>query len=385
MCAYNKVNGIYACQNPHLLTQVLKKDWGFKGWVMSDWGAVHSVQAAVAGLDQQSGEHLDKEVYFDLPLRQAVVDGSVEQSRIDDMARRILRSMFANGLMDPQLAPGPWDPQADADVAQHAAEAGIVLLKNDGDVLPIAATANRIAVIGGHADTGVLSGGGSSQVVPMGSLVLPAPAGSPDWIEGIVYHPSSPLQAIRASAANADITFEPGDDIAAAVASAKAADVAVIFAEQWTTEAMDATIRLSEHQEDLIRAVGAANPRTIVVLETGGPVLMPWIDSVKGVVEAWYPGSRGGPAIARVLLGDVNPSGRLPVTFARSGDQLVRSSPACLAIAEQEQLKAGPEKSCAADYIEGSSVGYRWFAESARSRFFRSAMACHTPIFTMAL
>ena len=108
MCAYNKVNGIYACENPHLLTEVLKKDWGFKGWVMSDWGAVHSVEAAAAGLDQQSGEHLDKEVYFDLPLRQAVAEGRVDQSRLDDMARRILRGMFANGLMDPQPAPGPW-------------------------------------------------------------------------------------------------------------------------------------------------------------------------------------------------------------------------------------------------------------------------------------
>jgi beta-glucosidase len=368
MCSYNKLNGPHACENPHILTEVLKTDWGFKGWVMSDWGAVHSVDAAAAGLDQESGEQLDKEVFFDRPLRRALAEGKVPQSRLDDMVRRILRGMFANGLMDPRPAPDPWDPQTDATVAQRVADAGIVLLKNDGGALPLAATATRIAVIGEHADTGVLSGGGSSQVIPHGSVVVPPPAGSPDWIAGIVYHPSSPLQAIRAHAAGADVTFEPGNDIAAAVASAKAADVAVVFVEQWTTEAKDASIRLSEHQEDLIRAVGAANPRTIVVLETGGPVLMPWIDSVKGVVEAWYPGSRGGRAIARVLFGDINPSGRLPVTFARSDDQWVRSSPPCLASAEQQRLKS--EQPCAVDYSEGSSVGYRWFAAKGAKPLF---------------
>ncbi|MBG6120217.1 MULTISPECIES: beta-glucosidase family protein [unclassified Sphingobium] len=370
MCAYNKLNGSYACENQHLLTDVLKKDWGFKGWVMSDWGAVHSVDTATAGLDQQSGAEHDTEIFFDRPLRQALADGRVSESRVDDMVRRILRSMFANGLMDPQHAPGPWDPQAEAAVAQQVAESGIVLLKNEGNVLPLAATAKRIAVIGGHADIGVLSGGGSSQVVPKGSLVLPSPAGVPSWIEGVVYHPSPPLQAIRVRAPKADVTFDKGDDIAAAVARAKAADVAILFVEQWTTEAVDASLRLSEHQENLIRAVGAANPQTIVVLETGGPVLMPWIDSVKGVVEAWYAGSRGGVAIARILFGEVNPSGRLPVTFARSADQLVRSSPACLITPGQEELKAGSEKVCTVDYIEGSSIGYRWFAAKRTKPLF---------------
>lgn len=370
MCAYNRLNGPYACENPHLLTEILKAEWGFKGWVMSDWGAVHSVDAAAAGLDQESGEQLDKEVFFDRPLRQALAEGRVAQSRLDAMVRRILRGMFANGLMDPQPAPGPWNPQADAAIAQHAAEAGIVLLKNDADVLPLAANARRIVVIGGHADAGVLSGGGSSQVIPTGSLILPAPAGSPAWIEGMVYHPSPPLQSIRARAVGADIAFEPGVDIAAAAAKAKASDVALVFVEQWTTEAKDASIRLSEHQERLIRAVGAANPRTIVILETGGPVLMPWIGSVKGVLEAWYPGSRGGSAIARVLFGDVNPSGRLPITFARSEDQLVRSSPPCLDVAAQKPVAPAPEERCAVDYVEGSSVGYRWFADRRAEPLF---------------
>jgi beta-glucosidase len=370
MCAYNKVNGIYACENPHLLTDVLKHDWGFKGWVMSDWGAVHSVEAAAAGLDQQSGEHLDKAVFFDQPLRHALADGRVPQRRLDDMVHRILRSMFANGLMESWPSPGPFDPQVDGAVAERIADAGIVLFKNQGNVLPLAAHASRIAVIGGHADQGVLSGGGSSQVIPAGSLILPAPAGAPAWGEGMVYHPSSPIEAVRGRAPKADVTFQAGEDIAAAVASARAASVAIVFAEQWTSEAVDAPIRLSEHQEALIRAVAAANPRTIVVLETGGPVLMPWIDSVKGVVEAWYPGSRGGQAIARVLFGDVNPSGRLPITFARTADQLVRSSPACVEIAEREEMKAGPEKSCAVDYTEGSSVGYRRFAARREKPLF---------------
>lgn len=362
MCAYNRLNGPYACENAPLLTQALKTDWGWKGWVMSDWGAVHSVEAAAAGLDQESGAQLDKQVFFDVPLRQAVADGRLPQARIDDMARRILHGMFAGGLMDPQRPFGPLDVKADNAVAQAQAEAAMVLLKNDGGVLPLAAAGRRIAVIGGHADIGVLSGGGSSQVIPRGSVILPPPAGAPAWLEGIVYHPSSPLQAIRARAAKAEVSFQAGEDIAAAVAQAKSSEVAVVFAEQWASEGMDTDIRLSAHQEELIRAVAAANPNTVVVLINGGPLLMPWIGDVKAVVEAWYPGGAGGAAIARVLFGDVNPSGRLPATFAASADQLVRTKPVGLGTPD--------EKPFAVDYTEGSSVGYRWFAEKGLKPLF---------------
>jgi beta-glucosidase len=370
MCSYNRLNGPYACENGPLLSGALKRDWGWKGWVMSDWGAVHSVEAAAAGLDQESGAQLDKQVFFDGPLRQAVADGKLSQARVDDMARRVLRGMFAGGLMDAQRTAGALDVKADNAVAQRQAEAAMVLLKNDGGVLPLTAGARRIAVIGGHADIGVLSGGGSSQVIPQGSVRLPPPAGAPSWLEGIIYHPSSPLQAIRARARGAEVSFAAGDDIPGAVARAKASDVAIVFAEQWTSEGLDTDIRLSAHQEDLIRAVAAANPNTVVVLINGGPLLMPWIGAVKGVVEAWYPGGAGGEAIARLLYGDVNPSGRLPVTFAASADQLVRARPVGLGTAAGAGVKPADEKPFAVDYTEGSSVGYRWFAEKGRQPLF---------------
>src|SRR5665213_961799 len=261
MCSYNRVNGVYACENPHLLTDVLKTDWGWKGWTMSDWGAVHSLDAAVAGLDQESGQELDAKVFFDQPLREALASGKLPQARLDDMVRRVLRSEFAVGLMDALPPAGPLDTQADAKVAQAEAEAGIVLLKNEDGVLPLAATAKRIAVIGGHADIGVLSGGGSAQVIPLGSHVLPRPAGAPEWVEGTVYHPSAPLPAIEARAKRTQVTYDAGTDVAIAAASAKAADVAVVFVEQWASEAIDVPIRLSAEQEALIRAVSAANPR----------------------------------------------------------------------------------------------------------------------------
>lgn len=370
MCSYNRINGPYACESGPMLNDVLKRDWGWKGWVMSDWGAVHSVEAAGAGLDQESGAELDKKVFFDKPLREAIHDGKVPQSRVDDMVRRILRGMFANGLMDPPSSAGALDTTADNMVSQSQAEAGIVLLKNEARILPLTSSAKQLVVIGGHADIGVLSGGGSSQVIPRGSIVLPVPAGAPEWLEGVVYHPSPPLQAIRARASDAEVSFNSGEDIAAAVAAAKAADVAVLFAEQWTTEDRDAPIRLSDHQEALIRAVAAGNPNTVVVLVNGGPLLMPWIDAVKGVVEAWYPGGRGGEAIARVLFGDVNPSGRLPATFAASADQLVRSQPAGPSTGQPESPKPATEQPFAIDYREGSSIGYRWAAEHGYKPLF---------------
>ena len=369
MCAYNRVNGDYACENHHTLTDVLKTDWRWKGWVMSDWGAVHSLGAVAAGLDQESGQELDRQVFFDQPLREAIAGGQVPQARLDDMVRRILWGEFAFGLVDPLPPPAPLDTKADAKVAQAEAEAGIVLLKNDGDVLPLAAGAKRIAVIGGHADLGVLSGGGSAQVIPLGSHVLPRPAGSPDWVEGTVYHPSAPLPAIKARA-KGEVTFQPGADVAAAVAAAKGADVAVVFVEQWASEAIDVPIRLSADQEALIEAVAAANPKTVVVLENGGPLLMPWIGKVKGVVEAWFPGMSGGEAIARVLYGEVNPSGRLPATFAADAGQLPRAKP--VGSDRPQPAGAAPDAggSFPVDYSEGSSVGYRWFAQKGSKPLF---------------
>jgi beta-glucosidase len=359
MCSYNHLNGLYACENPFTLTQVLRRDWGWKGWVMSDWGAVHSVESAAAGLDQESGAQLDKQVYFDGPLRAAVAGGAVPPARLEEMVHRILRGMIANGLIDHPVMPGGLDTQADGAVARKAGAAGIVLLKNDGGLLPLAASARRIVVIGAHADQGVLSGGGSSQVVPRGSLMQAPPAGTPKWLTGLYYHPSAPVTAIRARAPDAQVVYDAGTDPAAAAALAKGADVVVLMAQQWASEGVDTSLSLSADQEALIAAVTAANPKTVVVLETGGPVLMPWLPRVGAVVEAWYPGGRGGEAIADVLFGQADPAGRLPMSFPASLDQMPRPAP------------VGQEKvSTPIDYTEGSSVGYRRFAETGKAPLF---------------
>jgi len=366
MCAYQKVAGAYACENDTLLNGVLKKDWAWPGFVMSDWGAVHSVLAANAGLDQESGKPLDKTMWFEAPLKSAVTRNEVLPGRLRDMAQRVLRSMFAEGLFDRPLTPGGLDTAVDAKVAQRVAEGGIVLLKNDGSLLPL--TAGKIAVIGGHADVGVISGGGSSQVIPLGSLRLPAPKGAPPWGQGMIFHPSSPLKAIAAR--NAQSMFVDGADPAAAAALAKNADVAIVFATQWSTEGADVEMSLPIGQDALISAVAAANPHTVVVLETGGPVLMPWLDKVGAVIEAWYPGSGGGEAIARVLYGEVGPSGRLPETFPAGEAELPRPQlPG--AKPTGSGLLTGPDAApITVSYDEGSDVGYRWFAHTGAKPLF---------------
>ena len=359
MCAYNKVNGAYACENRPLLTDVLKHDWGWPGFVMSDWGSVHSVGAAEAGLDQESGEQNDPQVYFGAPLKAALASGAVTHARLDDMVRRILRGMAEIGLLDPQSSAPPMDLGADVSVAEREAEAGLVLLKNDGGLLPLAATARHIAVIGGRADLGVLSGGGSSQVAPKGSHVYPVPAWVPPWLAGVFYHPSSPLDALRAHLPGAEIRFDPGEDPASAAAAARNADIAIVFATQWATEAADVSLILPGDQNAVIAAVAAANPRTVVVLETGGPVRAPWLEQVPAVVEAWYPGQTGGEAIARLLTGEIDPAGRLPVSFPLSEAQLPRPKLDGESVREPAAPNNGPSFDVV--YGEGAEVGYRWF------------------------
>lgn len=370
MCAYDRVGGVYACQNRELLTTVLRQDWGWKGWTMSDWGAVHSLSAATAGLDQESAATLDGQL-FDAPLKAAVKDGQIPASRVRQMAHRILRSMFAAGLMDIPFKPGGLDTSADAKVSQRAAEQGIVLLKNDGGLLPLAASAHRIALIGAHADVGVLSGGGSSQVIPEGSVRFPPPKGAPAWGAGVIFHPSSPVKAIQARAGGAETVFNDGADPAAAAALARSADVAIVFATQWASEGVDLSLSLSGGQDGLIEAVAAANPHTIVVLETGGPVLMPWLDQVPAVLEAWYPGSKGGEAIAKVLYGEVDPSGRLPITFPVDAAQLPRPElPGARDATPEGTSGPSSQKPFDVDYVEGSDVGYRWFARTGKKPLF---------------
>ena len=360
MCSYNRVGGTHACEHPWLLTQVLRKDWDWKGYVMSDWGATHSTAAAAnAGLEQDSGFPFDKEPYFGAPLKAAVAKGEVSRARLDEMASRILRSMFAHGLFDHPVTDAPME-LAPAMLARHAevtrtdAEDGTVLLKNDGAVLPLSPASRSIVVVGGHADKGVLAGGGSSLVYPVGGNAVPG-IGPSTWPGPVMYYPSSPLEAIRRQAPNAKVTFVDGSDPVAAAAAAKGAETVLVFATQWAGESFDVPLTLADGQDALIAAVAAANPKTVVVLETGGPVFTPWADKVAGIVEAWYPGTAGGDAIANILFGKVNPSGHLPATFPRSLDQLPKPSE--------------PNRGDTA-YPEGATVGYKWFdAKGAAPQF----------------
>lgn len=362
MCAYNLINGQYGCENRWLLNDVLKRDWGYDGFVMSDWGAVHSLDALANGLDQQSGEQLDKQVWFDKPLKAGLAEGKVPAARVDDAARRILRAMFAHGLFDDSSRPSV-DFAAHAQIAQNAAEEGIVLLENRKGLLPLAVSAKRIVVIGGHADAGVPAGGGSSQVTnpwrPAGVNVRSFALGGEGLIgafNNLVFHPSAPLAAIRARFKDAQVSFDTGAYASSAAVAAKNADVAILFIYQPSTEGFDvADMSLPFGQEALIEAVTAANPNTVVVLQTGNPVHMPWAHKAGAVLQAWYGGARGGEAIARVISGDVNPSGRLPLSWPVDESQLPR--PAI------PGTGAGASDAVSVDYrIEGADVGYRWFA-----------------------
>jgi len=362
MCAYNKVNGPYACENEKLLHAVLKRDWNYKGWVMSDWGGTHSTEAAaLSGLDQEDGEELDGRSYFNAPLKQAVLHGRVPMVRLNDMARRVLRSLFAAGVMDDPAMSGPIDYDADAALSQRIAESAMVLLKNQAALLPLGADVKHIAVIGGHADLGVIGGGGgSSEVFPHGGYRSHERGSQGDWPVYESYIGAAPVAALAERLPGTAVDFSDGADVIAAAAAAARADVAIVFATQWMTESADVpSLSLPGNQDALIAAVAAANPRTIVVLETGGPVLMPWLDRVSAVLEAWYPGLRGAEAIANILSGAVNPSARLPVSFPVSEAQLPRPSPPA------QQLVKGPDgrfQPFDVEYFEGADVGYRWYA-----------------------
>lgn len=369
MCSYNLYEGDHACENDYLLNQVLKRDFKFKGWVLTDWGAAHStVKAALNGLDQDMP---GDDNYFSDPLKKAVEEGEVPKSRLDDMVHRILRSMFAAGVVDDPPVRSVVDPFRGRDDAQHIEEESIVLLKNSGRLLPLKATmTGSIALIGSHADVGILSGGGSAQVdAPGGNAANPRPGGA-TWGE-TVYFPSSPLRYIREKAPNASVQFNDGKNLSAAAAMARSASVAIVFVNQPMREDQDsATLSLPENQDALVDAVAAANPNTIVILETGGPVTMPWIEKVKGVAEIWYPGIGGAQALANVLFGEVNPSGKLPVTFARNDAQL----PHPIVPGTEHELSSlasnGNHPPFDLKYTEGAEVGYKWFEATKTEPLF---------------
>jgi beta-glucosidase len=380
MCSYNRINRDFGCENPYTLQDILKKDWGFKGFVISDWGGTHSAEkASAAGLDQEQ----PMADFFGSKLKEAVEAGRVPMSEIDDHARRVLYAEFLSGIVDDPPRKNVVDVEKGFEVAQRVEERGIVLLKNSPTVLPIVPPKiHSIAIIGGHADVGMISGGGSAQVDPPGgNAIMPPGKGATSWQKAI-WFPTSPLKALQAKLPSTKIEFDPGTDTKAAASLAKSADLAIVFAYQWESEDMDLPgLSLPDNQDALIEQVAAANPHTIVVLETGTAVTMPWIDKVAGVVEAWYAGSSGHKALADVLVGDVNPSGKLPLTFTTSEADLPHPNrpeipPASQAQAGDVADNGAPSSNASAypdyavHYDEGAAVGYKWFEEQHKKPLF---------------
>ena len=377
MCSYNRVQGDFACENKYLLTDVLKKDWNFKGFVLSDWQGTHSTaKASAAGLDHEE----PGEIFYGDTMKKAVESGKVPMAEVDDHVHRILRSMFATGVIDDPAEKSVVDVEGGFEVAQRIEEQSIVLLKNDRAQLPLdSSRVSSIAVIGAHSDVGMISGGGSAQVDPPGgNAIMPPGKGRTEW-QAHIWFPTSPLKAIRAKAPRANVQYDPGTDPASAAALAKTADVAIVFAYQWESEGMDLeSLALPERQDDLIAKVAAANPHTIVVLETGSPVTMPWSDQVSGILEAWYGGSRGAEAVARVIFGEVNPSAKLPITFPKSEADLPHLSIVKPPVASTTKdgdpdawktiARGLPAFQTA--YDEGLKVGYKWYDAERKQVLF---------------
>lgn len=498
MCAYNRVNAFYACENKPLMTDILKNEWGFRGFVMSDWAATHSsAESANAGLDLEMpyGPMPGYPQFFGELLKADVQAGRVPLARLDDMVSRILTAMIAVGLLD---HPASGDQSKIVTTPEHQrlartlSEQGTVLLKNADGLLPLDPhQIDSLAVIGATAhNAAIYTGGGSASVIPSAKTTplegiraradvddvkvtyAPGTAGtpalpdiptnlltpsagtgngvtatyyaSPDFtgtpvatrVEPTVDFTGLPLPELtgvwsarftgtftpettgthrfsvntigiadvyindrlvihnygrdRSSVAHALVDLTAGTPVTIridyvaqrlprrvpslqvgwlapnpallqeAVDAAKSSDVAVVFVNDLRTEGGDEpSLALPGDQNQLIDAVTAANPRTVVVLNTGGAALMPWIDRVAGVVEAWYPGQENGNAIAAVLFGDIDPSGKLPMTFPRSDQQSPVAAP-----------ERWPGVNGVAHYDEGVQVGYRWYDAQGEDPLF---------------
>ncbi|MET3947662.1 beta-glucosidase [Arthrobacter sp. UYCu512] len=373
MTGYNKINGTYAGGNEGLLQGILKGAWGFPGWVMSDWGATPSWDFALQGQDQESGVQIDVMMWgqesFTAPLRAAFESGEFPKQRLSEMVQRILYAIFDVGIDHWEGTPDV-DPAAHAAVALETARQGIVLLKNDG-VLPLEAPSTavgrfKIAVIGGHAQLGVPAGCGSSAVTPPGGYAEIHSIGGPGIMgsmRNLYLLPSSPLAELQKLLPDAEIEYDPGMNPGEAALLARRSDVAIVFGIRVEGEGYDnADLSLPWGQDTVIDAVAGANSNTVVVLETGNPVAMPWLPKVSAVLAAWYPGQCGGQAIAEILAGVTNPSGKLPLTFPKDLDQTPRPV--------LPGLGTPWGTPTTVTYNEGSDVGYRWFAKAGKKPLF---------------
>ena len=334
MCSYSTINGTPACQNPYTMNTVLRQQFGFTGFTTSDWGATKStVASAQAGLDQDMP---GSDGYYGSTLQGDVNSGAVSRATLNSMVSPILTEMFDYGLFDRPATGSPAQTatsSADQSAAAALAEEGTVLLKNSGNVLPLTSAATSIAVIGTDASTSPQTAGGGSAGVNSSGTV-------------------TPLQGITARAGSGvSVNYNDGSSDSSAASLAASSSVAVVFVSDFESEGSDLSgIDLSSADNALISAVSAANPNTVVVLNTGSAVTMPWLSSVKGVLEAWYPGQEDGTAIASLLFGDTDPSGHLTVTFPTSLAQVPASTTA-----------QWPGSNGQVQYSEGVDVGYRWY------------------------
>ena len=362
MTGYNKVNGEYAGGSAHLIRDVLKGAWAYPGWVMSDWGATPTWEFALAGLDQESGVQMDvvmwgAEAFAE--LRGALANGRLPRERLSDMVCRILCSIRAVGVDDARPAPEV-DMVAHDMIALEGARQGIVLLVNDG-ILPVPGdTTMRILVMGMHANVGVPTGTGSSAVTPPGGFAATIRVGGPGVMgpsRNLYLLPSVPLEEIRKAFPHATVDFSPGMDAAESALAARNADLVIAFGLRPEGESFDlASLDLPWGQDAVIDAVADANPNTVVVLMTGNPSTMGWRHKARAVLQAWYPGQSGARAIAEVISGQVNPSGRLPMTFPTNPAQTPRP--------ELPGLGTPWGTPTTIAYDEGSDVGYRWYART---------------------
>ncbi|NLU73162.1 glycosyl hydrolase [Streptomyces sp. HNM0575] len=338
MCSYNRVNTVYACSNARTLRTMLRSRFGFDGYVVSDYPSTHATSDLAAGLNVE----LPLSFWVNpLSVRAALHSGDLTRQDIDQRVREVLTVLFRFGLFERNgTATSPLDEAAGNAAAQHSAEQGAVLLKNDDDALPLTGSADDIAVIGSAA-SGSAQGGGSSKVDALSK--------------------DTALDAVkRRAGGSAHVTYHDGSFAGAAADAAKSADVALVFAHDKEEEGSDrSSLSLPDGQDELISKVAAANPETIVVLQTGAPVLMPWLPKVKSVLETWYPGARGGAATSRLLWGDVNPSGKLPQTFPAREDEVPASTEAQY-----------PGVNGTAHYSEGVDVGYRWYDKTHTKPLF---------------
>ena len=349
MCSYNREGGVYSCDNAYTLTEVLRNQWGFEGYVQSDFGATHSTALSLnAGEDfeMQSGNF-----YSATRINAALADGSLQQATIDRALKRRYVQMFKFGVFDRPITHTPLDAttaQAHGAVARSIGEQIAVLLKNQGATLPLdASKIHTIALVGQSTFAGAAAagGGGSSRVSPTYTITP---------LQGLQ---NALAEAGSSATVNLVVVTNNNSNLADAVAAAKAADVTIVMAGVITSEGSDRpSLNLPNSQDDLIAAVAAASPRTVLVLKDGDPVLMPWVDSVPAILEAWNPGQEDGNVVGRLLLGLANPSGKLPVSYPKQVSDTPTSTPD-----RYPGITPAGQAFPSVYYSEGLNMGYRWY------------------------